>query len=132
MSRAAAIKDGYVWGRGSLDDKPVLAANLMTMLLLKRNHVALDRDVIFLAESGEEADTTGVGINFMVNQHYDAIDAEYSITEGGGATIELHTTNGGIRVKPRNLNAEDPEGGAADSPKTPKHLQSLRERGQSH
>jgi DUF4097 and DUF4098 domain-containing protein YvlB len=51
---------------------------------------------------------------------------------GGGATIELHTTNGGIRVKPRNLNAEDPEGGAADSPKTPERLQSLRERGQSH
>ena len=83
---SAAIKDGYVWGRGSLDDKPMLTANLMVMLLLKRNHVALDRDVIFLAESGEEADTTGVGINFMVNQHYDEIDAEYSLTEGGGAT----------------------------------------------
>lgn len=85
---SAAIKDGYVWGRGSLDDKPVLAANLMVMLLLKRNHVALDRDVIFLAESGEEADTTGVGINFMVKQHYDEIDAEYSLTEGGNATID--------------------------------------------
>src|SRR5580704_3868333 len=85
---SATIKDGYVWGRGSLDDKPVLAANLMVMLLLKRNHVALDRDVIFLAESGEEADTTGVGINFMVKEHYGEIDAEYSLTEGGGATIE--------------------------------------------
>ncbi|MGA3186813.1 MAG: M20/M25/M40 family metallo-hydrolase [Bryobacteraceae bacterium] len=85
---SAAIKDGYVWGRGSLDDKPVLAANLMVMLLLKRNHVALDRDVIFLAESGEEADTAGVGINFMVAQHYDEIDAEYSLTEGGNGTIE--------------------------------------------
>ena len=84
----AVIKDGFVWGRGSLDDKPVLSANLMVMLLLKRNHVALDRDVIFLAESGEEADTTGVGINFMVKDHYDAIDAEYSLTEGGGGTIE--------------------------------------------
>jgi acetylornithine deacetylase/succinyl-diaminopimelate desuccinylase-like protein len=85
---SAAIKDGYVWGRGSLDDKPVLAANLMVMLLLKRNHVMLDRDVIFLAESGEEADTTGVGINFMVKEHYAEIDAEYSLTEGGNATIE--------------------------------------------
>ena len=84
----ADIKDGYVWGRGSLDDKPILSANLMVMLLLKRNHVALDRDVIFLAESGEEADTTGVGINYMVKNHYDEIDAEYSLTEGGGATIE--------------------------------------------
>ena len=85
---SATIKDGYVWGRGSLDDKPVLAANLMVMLLLKRNHVVLDRDVIFLAESGEEADTAGVGINFMVARHYDEIDAEYSLTEGGNATIE--------------------------------------------
>ncbi len=58
------------------------------MLLLQRNRTALDRDVIFLAESGEEADTTGVGINFMVSHHYDEIDAEYSLTEGGGGTIE--------------------------------------------
>src|SRR5580658_6513570 len=93
----AVIKDGYVWGRGSLDDKPVLAANLMVMLLLKRNRVKLDRDVIFLAESGEEADTAGVGINFMVQQHYDAIDAEYSLTEGGNATI------GGGRVVSMNI-----------------------------
>jgi hypothetical protein len=32
----AVMKDGYIWGRGSKDDKPVLAANLMTMLMLKR------------------------------------------------------------------------------------------------
>jgi len=62
----AVLKDGYIWGRGSVDDKPVLTANLMVMLLIKRSGMALDRDVIFLAESGEEADTTGVGINFMV------------------------------------------------------------------
>jgi len=85
---SAALKDGYVWGRGSVDDKPVLTATMMAMLLLQRNHVALDRDVIFLAESGEEADTTGVGINFMVKEHYGEIDAEYSLTEGGGATID--------------------------------------------
>ena len=85
---SAEIKGGYVWGRGSVDDKPVLTANLMVMLLLNRNRVALDRDVIFLAESGEEADTTGVGINFMVKEHYSEIDAEYSLTEGGGASIE--------------------------------------------
>jgi acetylornithine deacetylase/succinyl-diaminopimelate desuccinylase-like protein len=83
----AVMKDGYVWGRGSVDDKPVLAANLMVMLLLKRSNVLLDRDVIFLAESGEEADPTGVGINFMVREHFAEIDAEFALTEGGGATI---------------------------------------------
>jgi acetylornithine deacetylase/succinyl-diaminopimelate desuccinylase-like protein len=92
----AVLKDGYVWGRGSVDDKPVLTANLMVMLLLKRTGTTLDRDIIFLAESGEEADTTGVGINFMVEKHWDEIDAEYSLTEGGGATLVdgRVTTNG--------------------------------------
>ena len=84
----AVMRDGYIWGRGSRDDKPVLTANLMAILLLKRGGVPLDRDVIFLAESGEEADVTGVGINFMVGQHFDEIDAEFAITEGGGAKID--------------------------------------------
>ena len=84
----AVMKDGYIWGRGSVDDKPVLAANVVVMLLLKRSGVKLDRDIIFLAESGEEADTKGVGINFMVKEHYAEIDAEYSLTEGGGATLD--------------------------------------------
>jgi acetylornithine deacetylase/succinyl-diaminopimelate desuccinylase-like protein len=84
----AVIKDGYIWGRGTKDDKPVLAANLITMLLLKRLNVQLDRDVIFLAESGEEADPTGVGINFMVREHMEDIDAEFALTEGGGATLD--------------------------------------------
>src|SRR3954466_6565822 len=84
----AVMKDGYVWGRGSKDDKPVLTANLITMLLLKRSGVPLDRDVIFLAESGEEADPEGVGINYMIREHFDEIDAEFAMTEGGGATSD--------------------------------------------
>jgi acetylornithine deacetylase/succinyl-diaminopimelate desuccinylase-like protein len=57
----------------------------MTMLLLKRMNVPLDRDVIFLSEAGEEG-STGVGIGFMVGQHYADIDAEYCLAEGGGVT----------------------------------------------
>src|SRR5262252_4324084 len=90
----AVMKDGYVWGRGSADDKDIVATNLMIMLLLKRSGVTLDRDVIFLAESGEEADPTGVGIDFMVNRHFDEIDAEFAITEGGSARLE----NGRVAV----------------------------------
>src|SRR5215831_18806431 len=85
----AVMKDGYIWGRGSKDDKPVLTANLMAMLLLKRSGVQLDRDVIFLAESGEEADPDGVGMNYMMREHFADIDAEFAITEGGdGGVIE--------------------------------------------
>lgn len=84
----AVMKDGYVWGRGTADDKDKLTANLMTMLLAKRLGVKLDRDLIFLAESGEEADTEGVGMKFMAEQHFPAIDAEFAITEGGSTIIE--------------------------------------------
>jgi acetylornithine deacetylase/succinyl-diaminopimelate desuccinylase-like protein len=87
----AIVKDGYVWGRGTTDDKDKLVSNLMLMLLLKRSGVTLDRDIIFLAESGEES-TTEVGIDFMVDRHFDAIDAEFAMTEGGSVTIEGKAT----------------------------------------
>ena len=70
------------YGRGTVDDKDNVTAALMTMLLLKRSGVPLDRDVIFLAEAGEEG-TTRVGIQFMVQQHFAEIDAEYCLAEGG-------------------------------------------------
>jgi len=80
----AAVRDGgYVYGRGTLDDKDNVVAALMSMLLLKRSGVTLDRDVIFLAESGEEGHTR-VGIQFMVGAHFNEIDAEYCIAEGWG------------------------------------------------
>lgn len=90
----AVMKDGYVWGRGTVDDKDKLVAMLMTFILMKRTGATLDRDLIFLAESGEEADPTGVGINFMVNQHFDEIDSEFAITEGGTARLD----NGRVTV----------------------------------
>ena len=79
---SATRNGGYVYGRGTVDDKDNVTAALMTMLLLKRSGVALDRDVIFLAEAGEEG-TTRVGIQFMARQHFDEIDAEYCLAEGG-------------------------------------------------
>ena len=84
----AVQSEGYVWGRGTRDDKDNLTANLMVMLLAKRSGMVLDRDIIFLAESGEEADPAGVGIPFMVSQHFDEIDAEYALAEGGGGVLQ--------------------------------------------
>src|SRR5215471_17771522 len=80
---SADIADGFVYGRGTIDDKDNVTAALMTMLLLKRLNLPLDRDVIFLAEAGEEG-TPSIGAQFMVEEHWDAIAAEYCIAEGGG------------------------------------------------
>ena len=81
-----AVRDGgFIYGRGTVDDKDNVVANLMTMLMLKRLNLKLDRDVIFLAEAGEEG-ASRLGIQFMVNQHMETIDAEFCYAEGGGAT----------------------------------------------
>jgi acetylornithine deacetylase/succinyl-diaminopimelate desuccinylase-like protein len=82
----SATRDGgYVYGRGTVDDKDNVVAALMTMLMLKRLNVALERDVIFLAEAGEEG-TTRVGIQFMTDRHFPEIEAEFCFAEGGGIT----------------------------------------------
>ncbi len=86
-------RNGHIYGRGTLDDKDNVAAGMMVMILLKRLGVPLDRDVIFLAESGEEG-TPDVGINFMVDKHWEVIAAEYCIAEGGEGVIrdgKVHT-----------------------------------------
>src|ERR1044071_3356626 len=80
---SAARKDGYIYGRGTIDDKDNLTASLMTILLLKRLNVPLDRDVIFIAEAGEEA-AANLGIGFLVSEHWNEIEAEICLAEGGG------------------------------------------------
>jgi acetylornithine deacetylase/succinyl-diaminopimelate desuccinylase-like protein len=79
---SAHREGGWVYGRGTVDDKDNVAAALMTMLLLKRQQVPLDRDVIFLAEAGEEG-AVQFGIQFMVENHFAEIDAEFCLAEGG-------------------------------------------------
>ena len=77
------IKDGYVWGRGALDMKGEAIAQLMTMLILKRAHVPLKRDIIFLATSDEEIGA-GVGAAWIAEHQADLVrDAEFLLNEGG-------------------------------------------------
>jgi acetylornithine deacetylase/succinyl-diaminopimelate desuccinylase-like protein len=84
----SATRDGgFVYGRGAIDDKDNLASAVMTMLLLQRLNVPLDRDVILLAESGEEGQSN-LGIGHMMAEHYDRIDAEFCIAEGGDTIRE--------------------------------------------
>jgi acetylornithine deacetylase/succinyl-diaminopimelate desuccinylase-like protein len=80
---AGVIKDGFLYGRGAIDDKGMTVACLQVLVLLKRSGMALDRDVIFLAEAGEES-STRVGVNYLVQHHWEKIACEFALNEGGG------------------------------------------------
>ncbi len=58
------------------------AANLAVFLKLHRDKTSLDRDVILLAEAGEEG-TSQFGIDYLVAKHWDKIACEYALNEGG-------------------------------------------------
>jgi acetylornithine deacetylase/succinyl-diaminopimelate desuccinylase-like protein len=79
---AAVVKEGYLYGRGAHDDKAMVAANLAVFLRFHREKVALDRDLIFLAEAGEEG-TSQYGIDFLVEKHWEKIACEFALNEGG-------------------------------------------------
>jgi acetylornithine deacetylase/succinyl-diaminopimelate desuccinylase-like protein len=86
---AGEIRDGYLYGRGAIDDKGMLAANLMTMLLLKRaltEGEGLSRDVVFVATPDEEAGGEW-GMGWLVKHHPEVLDAEFALNEGGRTRI---------------------------------------------
>ncbi len=89
---AARTNAGFVYGRGTLDDKCLLAAEMAVLVELKRRGVKLARDVILLGEADEEAGSTG--IQWLIANAWAKIDAEFAVNEGGYAM----DTPSGVRL----------------------------------
>jgi acetylornithine deacetylase/succinyl-diaminopimelate desuccinylase-like protein len=83
----AVPKDGYIYGRGAIDDKGMLAANLAAFVALKRSNARLNRDVIFLATTGEESGGDA-SIRMLISKYWDKIAAKYAINEGGNVFVK--------------------------------------------
>lgn len=80
---AGAMKDGNVWGRGALDMKGMGVVNLMTMLALKRQHVSLASDIIFLGVADEE-EGGRFGASTLLGTHFHLFrDVGVVLNEGG-------------------------------------------------
>src|SRR5437667_643998 len=79
---SAEILGDSIYGRGAQDMKSEGLAQLVVMVMLKREKIPLDRDVIFLAVSDEEAAGTGTDW-FIANQRDLLGNAEFLINEGG-------------------------------------------------
>jgi acetylornithine deacetylase/succinyl-diaminopimelate desuccinylase-like protein len=80
-------KDGYIYGRGAVDDKGMLAANLAAFIFLKRSNARLNRDVIFLATASEEGGGEA-SIRTVIAKYWDKTAAKYSINEGGNVFVK--------------------------------------------
>lgn len=80
-------KDGYIYGRGAMDDKGPLIANVAVFVALKRAQVRLSRDVILLAEADEEQ-SGQFGIQFAIQKYWDKIAAAYAINEEGRVVVQ--------------------------------------------
>jgi acetylornithine deacetylase/succinyl-diaminopimelate desuccinylase-like protein len=80
------IKDGYIYGRGALDNKGNGVADLMVMLLLKRHRIALNRDIILLAAADEEVGGR-LGVKWMLEQEPRLKEAACVLNEGGAILV---------------------------------------------
>lgn len=79
---SGALDGGYLYGRGAQDMKGEGLAQAVVMVMLKREQVALERDVIFLATADEEVD--GIGTDWVIQKRPDLLgQAEFLVTEGG-------------------------------------------------
>ncbi|MGB6823528.1 MAG: M20/M25/M40 family metallo-hydrolase [Candidatus Acidiferrales bacterium] len=85
---AGLVRDGYLWGRGSLDMKSLGILQLLTFLELHRLHVPLRRDVIFVGTADEEAGGN-FGAGWVVkNRPQWLTGAGFMLTEGAGSLAD--------------------------------------------
>jgi acetylornithine deacetylase/succinyl-diaminopimelate desuccinylase-like protein len=79
---AALIRGGFIWGRGTLDMKGIGVEHLMALIALHNAGVTPARDIVMICTADEESGGAR-GIHWMIANHYDEIDAEYVLDEGG-------------------------------------------------
>jgi acetylornithine deacetylase/succinyl-diaminopimelate desuccinylase-like protein len=80
------IHDGRLWGRGSSDMKSTVAAEAMTLIILKRAGARLNGELAFAACADEESGGA-YGFGWMTQHYPELMRADYAINEGGGAPI---------------------------------------------
>ncbi|MEI9924058.1 MAG: M20/M25/M40 family metallo-hydrolase [Bradyrhizobium sp.] len=82
-------KDDYFYARGSGDDKYMAASFVANLIRYKQEGYRPDRDIIVALETDEEIlDHDALGIQWLLRNHRDLIDAEFALNEGGGRRFE--------------------------------------------
>ena len=80
-------KDGFFYGRGTSDDKSMAAIFTANLIRLKQENFQPDRDVILALTADEEGGSFN-GVDWLVKQHRDLLDAELAVNEGGSGQMK--------------------------------------------
>jgi len=83
---SGTVKDGYVWGRGTLDMLFIVAAQVQTFIKLHGEGFRPRGDLVLMVVSDEEAGG-GRGTRWMVENHPSLVKVDFAVTEAGGITI---------------------------------------------
>jgi acetylornithine deacetylase/succinyl-diaminopimelate desuccinylase-like protein len=82
-------KEGYFYGRGTSDDKFMAATFVANLIRYKQEGYRPARDIIVVLETDEEIlDANATGIQWLLKNHRDLIDAEFALDEGGGVGLK--------------------------------------------
>jgi acetylornithine deacetylase/succinyl-diaminopimelate desuccinylase-like protein len=81
-------KDGYFYGRGVGDDKAQAAVWIANLIQYKKEGFKTDRDLIVALTADEEGGGPYNGVDWLIKNHRDWIDAEYALNEGGWGESE--------------------------------------------
>jgi acetylornithine deacetylase/succinyl-diaminopimelate desuccinylase-like protein len=82
------LADDHVWGRGALDMKNQVAASAVAIASLAREGFRPAGDLVFVAAADEEVGTE-YGLNWLCQEHPDAVRVDYAINEGGGERVDF-------------------------------------------
>jgi acetylornithine deacetylase/succinyl-diaminopimelate desuccinylase-like protein len=81
-------KDGYFYGRGTTDIKCEDADLITNLIRLKQEKFVPDRDIIVALTADEEGGSSN-GVNWLLTNHRDLIDAEFAVNpDGGGGSLK--------------------------------------------
>jgi acetylornithine deacetylase/succinyl-diaminopimelate desuccinylase-like protein len=82
-------KDGYYYGRGTQDMKDGDAIMSTALIRFKKEGFVPDRDIILAMTADEEGGTSN-GVDWLLKNHRELIDAEFVLNHDGGGILSEH------------------------------------------